>query len=157
MNRSGSISPARAAFLPQPMAPRWRLVPVALAFGLAACAQDQGPGLCERTQTTSELQVMLFFGRAIPGGGDLSDVQWADFLRDVVTPSLPDGFTTWGANGQWWSPNGVIVREATKVVLAGIQDRPDRLDAITHIRQAYASRFHQQVVGMTLTPVCAAF
>jgi hypothetical protein len=100
---------------------------------------------------------MLFFGRAIPDRDDLSEAQWADFLRNIVMPSLPGGFTVWDANGQWQSSDGRIGREATKVVLADMPDRPDRLNAIADIRSAYASQFHQQVVGMTVTPVCATF
>jgi hypothetical protein len=81
----------------------------------------------------------------------------ARIMHDVLTPGLPDGFTTWDAYSESQSSNGTITREATKVVLAGIPDRPNRLKDIANIRQAYAARFHQQSVGMTLTPVCAAF
>ncbi len=140
------------------MARKRRVASLVLASGLAAaCAQTQTPLLCKRTGTAPGLQIMLFFGRAIPGKDDLSEAEWAGFLRDVVTPGLPDGFTAWDASGQWQSSDGRTVREAAKVILVDIPDRPDRLDAIAHIRGAYASRFHQQVVGMTVTPVCAAF
>src|SRR5262245_20410541 len=35
----------------------------------------------------------LYFGRSIPGGGQVSDNEWEKFLADVVTPRFPDGFT----------------------------------------------------------------
>lgn len=135
-----------------------RIVPLVLAASLvAACAQNQTPVLCGRTGTNPALQVTLFFGRAIPGESSLSEADWSKFLHDVVTPALPNGFTVWDANGQWQSASGEVLRETSKVLLADIPDRPDRLNAIAQIRQAYSRRFHQQAVGMSLTSVCAAF
>src|SRR5262249_4797549 len=33
----------------------------------------------------------LYFGRAIPGGGSVSDAAWTKFLEEVVTPRFPEG------------------------------------------------------------------
>ena len=33
----------------------------------------------------------LFFGRAIPGGGLVSEAEWTAFLAEVVTPASPTG------------------------------------------------------------------
>src|SRR5262249_11578696 len=48
----------------------------------------------------------IFFGRAIPGGGSVSEEEWATFLAEVVTPRFPDGLTVWRAEGQWTDPRG---------------------------------------------------
>ena len=37
--------------------------------------------------TTAE----LFFGADIPGGGQISDADWRDFLNSEVTPRVPEG------------------------------------------------------------------
>lgn len=55
----------------------------------------------------------LYFGRAMPSRGQVSEQQWRTFLQDVVTPRFPTGITVWRAEGQWRDPQGRIVREQT--------------------------------------------
>jgi hypothetical protein len=42
----------------------------------------------------------LYFGTNKVHGGVVSDAEWQQFLRDVVTPRFP-GFTHWKAEGEW--------------------------------------------------------
>ena len=100
----------------------------------------------------------LFFGRSIAGHREVSDRAWQDFLAQVVTPNLTNGYTVFDATGHWRSPTtGHTVDERTKVLLAALPDTPDSAAAIDRVRQRYAAEFGQSLVGMTVTPVCGEF
>jgi hypothetical protein len=139
-----------------------RIAVLAICLGglmapLVGCATLQatacGPGLGQRM-----LVVELFFGRAIPGRNDLTEQEWQIFLADTVTVNLPDGFTVMDAAGAWMNPKThTTVSEATKLILVALPDAPSSLDATNRIRTAYETRFHQQLVGMTVTPTCGSF
>ena len=104
------------------------------------------------------LEYHLFLGRNIAGRQSLADTEWADFAARVVTPNLPDGFTAFDAYGQWMNPaTRRISDEATKVLIVAVPDTPASDRAIKAIEDAYKAEFHQQSVGMTVAPVCAAF
>lgn len=98
----------------------------------------------------------LYFGRAIPGGGMVSEADWQRFLDDEVTPRFPDGLTVQDAFGQWKGEGG-IVREPSKrlvLVMSGSAGHGARLEAI---RTAYRLRFRQESVLRVETPVCSSF
>ena len=62
------------------------------------------------------------------------------------------------ANGQWQNPaTHQISREPTKVIIVAVPDTPATAAAISAVKDAYRAQFHQQVVGTTVAPVCAAF
>jgi len=42
----------------------------------------------------------LYFGTNKAHGGVITDAEWEQFLREVVTPRFP-GFTHWKARGEW--------------------------------------------------------
>jgi hypothetical protein len=128
-----------------------------LAVGLlvAACA---APPSCPSLAGTPMLEYHLFFGRNVSGRAPLADAEWADFAALVITPNLPAGFTAFDASGQWQNPNTHrIVAEPTKVLIVAVPDTPAGAAAITAIENAYKAEFHQQSVGTTVAPVCAAF
>lgn len=88
----------------------------------------------------------LFFGRDIPAGGTVSDVDWAQFLGTVVTPRFPKGLTIWQANGQWLDPRGNVVREPVFVVEI-FHEKSDQVEAsIAAIAAEYKRRFGQDAV-----------
>lgn len=89
----------------------------------------------------------LFCGLNIPGGGVVTQADLDAFLREVVEPRFPDGFTVWRASGQWRGGDEEVV------VLEII--RPDRLDldrAVAEIADAYRIRFRQEAVLRVTTP-----
>jgi hypothetical protein len=101
-------------------------------------------------------QAELFFGRAIPGGGQVGDDDWRRFVDEEITPRFPDGLTVQDAAGQWKDKDG-IVREQSKrltLVLSGAEDDQSKLEAI---RIAYRKRFHQEAVLLLENKVCGAF
>lgn len=101
---------------------------------LASCAHDLW--VTER----------LYFGRAIPGGGMVSDEEWSVFVAEVVTPRFPDGMTIHAANGQWREASGNIVREPVMIIEI-LHPRGDAADrAIDEIIRAYREKFRQEAV-----------
>jgi len=104
------------------------------------------------------VEVQLFFGRDIPGGGRVSDADWAVFAAAVITPAFPDGFSVTDAKGQWRdSATGKIVREPSEVLQIVAPQSPALAPKIGKIVDSYRTRFHQQSVGIVTRPVCAAF
>ena len=79
--------------------------------GPAALHSPPGKPRC-----AEQMQVRLFFGLRTPDG-PVSQVEWARFLTDVVTPRFPSGLTVVDANGHW-RPHGHerITSEPSRVV-----------------------------------------
>src|SRR6202035_219963 len=129
---------------------------------LAACAmpgETVPPSACLLPQQKPMLVAELFFGRNIAGRAPVSEAEWADFVARVITPTFPDGYTVFnGAAGQSGTPqNGLIAREAPKIVLAAAYPRPDLKDRIAAAIEAYRARFPQKSVGPLTRLECGAF
>ena len=132
-----------------------------LALWLAGCVAPQ-PAVqatsCAATQGVAMVQYQLFFGRSIQGRGEVSDGAWDDFLQQVVTPNLPNGYTVFDGTGAWLNPaTGRTIHERTKILLVALPDAAASADSVGRVRTAYAAQFHQILVGMTVAPVCGAF
>lgn len=99
----------------------------------------------------------LFFGRTIPGGGVVTDEEWAAFLRDVVTPRFPDGLSVWRADGQWLDSRGALEHEQTMVVEVIHPSSPEVDAALRAIADEYKRRFRQDAVMRVTSPVHMRF
>ena len=89
---------------------------------------------------------------------DLTDLEWQAFLDGTITANLPNGYTTLEGHGGWMNPiTHTTVKEATAIVVAALPASPESLAAVNSIRIDYQVRFHQQEVGMTMTPGCGSF
>ena len=94
---------------------------------LAGCAAPQPAaqaGSCPATQGAPCWQFELFFGRSIQGQQARSATRaWDDFLEQVVTPNLPNGYTVFDGTGAWLNPaTGRTIHERTKILLAALPD-----------------------------------
>ncbi|QOF81412.1 DUF3574 domain-containing protein [Variovorax sp. 38R] len=118
-----------------------------VAAVLAGCAAGP-PGNCATGFEAFERDT-LYFGRAIPRGGQVSDADWADFLDTRVTPAFPQGFTVIDAAGQWWGASGQVV------LLHPRDTKTD--DAIATLIDTYRQRFAQEAVLQERQSVCARF
>lgn len=110
-----------------------QLIAIAVCISLAGCATMQ------RTD--------LYFGRNIPGGGQVTDVQWKNFSDSVITRYFPEGYTELTATGRWGDPQTreTITEPSTVVSFLGkISAR--RNAALDSVTQQYIRRFHQQSV-----------
>lgn len=106
----------------------------------------QAPATCPAGgwQMTS---VTLFFGLAIPGGGTVSEAEFADFLDREVTPRFPEGFSVLSASGQWRdAAGGGIVREPSRALLIWRAPSDEANASVEAVRDAYKRRFRQDSV-----------
>jgi len=103
---------------------------------------------------TADLQVhdRLYFGRNIPAGGVVSDAQWDEFVRTVITPRFPDGFTVFQTKGQWRDPHGTIVREDGFVFEVHHPRSAETEAAIETIAREYKKQFGQDAVLRVTSP-----
>lgn len=108
--------------------------------------------------TTGDARVheLLYFGTQRPGGV-VSPQEWAEFLRETVTPKFPDGLTAWPASGQWRSADGSLVREDSYVLNLVHADDVASETAVREIVDAYKSRFAQEAVMRVTTGACVSF
>jgi hypothetical protein len=137
------------------------LILLCLTLPAASTARGQeaaDAALCRTVGGTGSLEAELLFGRSIEGKGTVSNIQWSDFLAKEVTPRFPDGLTVFNTTGQWRdSETKQIVHEPSFIVLILAPNSPDTLTRLSEIRTAYKIRFHQQSVGLTLSPTCVDF
>ena len=102
---------------------------------LASC------GSRDDSRQTKWIRSEIFFGRIIPGGGQVSEEQFASFLQDSVTKAFPVGMTVYDVYGQMERADGDIVRQDTKVVLLVHDGSQANEQAITDIISNYRSSF----------------
>jgi hypothetical protein len=113
----------------------------------SACAAGLKP------QMTAE----LVFGADIPGGGSVSDADWAAFLDHEVTPRFPDGLTTWDSDGRWLAPGGVQTHEKSRVLWLILSGKPGERALLEDVRAAYKTRYRQMSVMLVEHRECVGF
>ena len=99
----------------------------------------------------------LYFGRNRPGGGTVSDAEWAAFLAEVVTPRFPAGLTVLEAIGQWKGATGAVEQERSEVVTLFHQGDGAARRAVHEITAEYRRRFQQEAVLRERSPTCTRF
>jgi len=128
-------------------------VAVALAGCGAAPSANIAAGRCGDGFETFERDT-LYFGRAIPSGGQVTDAEWTAFLDETVTPAFPLGLTVIDAAGQWRGMQGDVVRERSKLIVL-VHPHSEKDDAaIGRIVAAYRVRFAQEAVLQERQAVC---
>jgi hypothetical protein len=126
---------------------------LSLAGLLAGCAAPPAP--CERMAWT---ETRLFFGRNIPGGGEVSDAQWRAFLDEVLVPAFKDGFTVLDGTGFWLDADSGQTDQERSKVLVVVHPPGAAADAgLEAVAQAYRRRFEQQAVMRADQPACIGF
>ena len=98
------------------------------------------------------------FGRKIGDRIGVSATQWARFVDREITPRFPDGLSVLDATGQWRdTERNRIVREPSKLVQIVLPGKPEDLDRLNEIAEAYKKRFRQQSVGIIVRAACVSF
>jgi hypothetical protein len=127
---------------------------LALAWSGGALAQ---PSECQAGQKPQEVAELLF-GRKIGDRIAVSETQWGRFVDREISPRFPDGLTVLDAKGAWRdTARGTIVHEPSKVVEIVLPGKPDDVDQLNQIAQAYKTRFRQQSVGIVVRGACVSF
>ncbi|MEH2204106.1 MAG: DUF3574 domain-containing protein [Nostoc sp.] len=98
------------------------------------------------TPTNKFIRTDLYFGRDIPGGGEVSNNDFQSFLNNVVTPLFPDGLTVFDANGQYLDSTGNIIEEKSKSISLFFNDTQQNKNSIYNIINKYTQRFNQESV-----------
>lgn len=125
-----------------------------LLSALAGCTSIQAP-ICSPDEHSVVLDT-LYFGTAKPDGV-VTAKEWAAFLSDTVTPTSPEGLTSWVASGQWKTASGFLEREHTYVLQLAHEEDQEKDQAVRQIIQIYKSRFQQEAVMRIRSQACRSF
>ena len=124
------------------------------ALGLVGCTHTCAPVSCTAPLKPA-LEINLYFGRDIEGGGEVSEGQWAEFVTAEVTPRFPDGLSVLNVAGQTRNSLNQTLRERTKLLVVVVFDAPAHKSKVEAIIEAYNKRFGQHGVFRTEQAVCA--
>lgn len=136
------------------------LVLLAGLFSLASCSRPAAasPAFARcAVGDTALVRDMLYFGRNTPGGNELSDSAWQQFVDEVVTPRFPAGLTTWDAAGQWRGSSGRVERERSKVLALLHPGDSASESSVAKAIAEYKHRFAQEAVLRERTATCSRF
>src|SRR4051812_18343165 len=130
----------------------------AALLALSACAplspQTTAPSCTARLRPA--LEIDLYFG-LVAKGREISEAEWAAFLREEVTPRFPDGLSVIDVAGQYRIPSGRITHERSKLLVVIVLDAPAHLVKVQAIIDAYKSQFNQLSVLHVERAICAEF
>ena len=98
----------------------------------------------------------LYLGLGLPGGGQVGDAQWRDFLDREVTPRFPQGLTVVPAGGRWRGADGVVRDEPTRLLVVLHDGDPAARGAVAAIAAAWRHRFEQEAVLREITHACVS-
>jgi hypothetical protein len=137
------------------IANRCRII-VILTFLLAAigCVSVQ-TNYCAQDEKLS-INDLMYFGTAKPDGV-VTPGQWAEFLKNSVTPRFPQGFTAWRASGQWKGSDGIIMQEESFALSIVHPDDKSSDEAIRSIIREYKLQFNQEAVLRVRSHACSSF
>jgi hypothetical protein len=119
----------------RPMTSLMRILVIAAVLATTGCAT-----------VPSAIDDRLYFGRGIPGGGEVSDAQWNAFVAEVVVPRFPEGFTVLRGDGHWKGDDGTSVSEQSWVLEVVHENNPAADTKLAEIAQIYRERFNQDAV-----------
>ena len=135
-----------------------RLALFAMVFLVLPVATARAAIDCTSLRGEPAILVQLFFGRSVQGRAEVSDTEWRSFLRSVLTPAFPDGFTVLDARGQWLNPREKrLVAERTKVVLISAPRTPETMAKVEIVIGEWKQRFRQLSAGSAVSEACSAF
>jgi len=99
----------------------------------------------------------LYFGRSIPGGGEVGADAWRHFETDVLLPAFPRGYTVLDATGRWRGADGAMIGEATRVVVVVHADDSASESTVRDVVTRYRRAFRQESVLRERGAACASF
>jgi hypothetical protein len=91
----------------------------------------------------------LYFGLNIPAGGQVSALDFQQFIDTAVSPRFPQGLTLLAADGQWQDTSSQKIDKEPSKILLLLYPRTQRRQAhqkIDQIRRSYQKKFDQQAV-----------
>lgn len=143
--------------------PSHALILGATLLGISGCATAPAPApqeriLCKAIAGAPSESITLAFGLSLPGGGEITEADWEDFLAREVTPDFPAGLSVTEVRGQWQdTPASPIIHERARLVWIIAPSGPGLGAKLTAIRNAYKKRFNQSSVAAFIHSGCASF
>jgi hypothetical protein len=95
------------------------------------------------------IQQDLYFERNLPGGGEVSEIEFQRFVDNVITTRFPAGLTIFDADEQLCNDKDTPEDESTRIVTLFVEDSSANEVALDKIAKAY----HQQFQGAAVTQV----
>ena len=124
------------------------------ALAIPSCAQPPMIASPCHSGEIAMTRTVLYFGRSRPGG-TVGDVEWRQFVAEIIVPRLPQGFTVSAAQGYWTDHAGHALEEASTLVTILHLPTPTLGQAIAEISAQYQVRFQQESVLREQAPICA--
>lgn len=133
-----------------------------LLFTLPVCpatiARAQVPETSEtNAKETNHLKDELYFGLTKPGGEIVSESEWQEFVKAVITPRFREGLTVLDGSGQFLNSSGMLIRENSKIVILIYEKSPEKNQAIHEIIETYKRTFQQESVLRVTSEVKVSF
>ncbi len=122
-----------------------------LLFILPVCpatiARAQLPETSEtNAKQTNFLKDKLYFGLTKPRGETISESEWQEFVKTVITPRFREGLTVLDGSGQFLNSSGILIRENSKIVILIYESSSEKNQAINEIIAPYKGTFQQESV-----------
>lgn len=99
----------------------------------------------------------LYFGRAIPAGGEVDAAAWGRFETGTLLPAFPQGYSVLDGRGHWRGADGRTLAEDTRIVVIVHADDAASAAALRSVIARYRAMFRQESVLRERSNVCAAF
>ena len=99
----------------------------------------------------------LYFGRSIPGGGEVDDAAWRAFETAALLPAFARGYTVLDASGHWRGEDGTTIGEASRLVVIVHADDQASDASVRNLIARYRAQFRQESVLRERSAVCASF
>ena len=133
-----------------------------LLFILPVCgptiARAQLPETSDtNAKPTNLLKDELYFGLAKPGGETISESEWQEFVKTVITPRFREGLTVLDGSGQFLNSSGILIRENSKIVILIYESSSEKNQAINEIIALYKRTFQQESVLRATSEVKVSF
>ncbi len=133
-----------------------------LLFILPVCpatiARAQLPETSDtNAKQTNLLKDELYFGLTKPGGETISEAEWQEFVKAVITPRFREGLTVLEGSGQFLNSSGILIRENSKIVILIYKSSPEKNQAINEIIETYKRTFQQESVLRATSEVKVSF
>lgn len=92
------------------------------------------------------LNVTLYFGLDRREKPPVSEKQWQQFIKEVVTPSFPKGLTVTSGRGQYLAASGILYDEDSKILHIVYEQERNSNEKIEKIRNYFMEQYDQESV-----------
>jgi len=103
------------------------------------------------------VETELYLGRGIHAGHEVSELEFADFVSEVITKYIPKGLTICDAYGQIQESDGEISRQATWIMVIVHDKIKENSHAIDAVIAAYREKFGRAEVMRVTSPTDVQF